>query len=59
MKTRRWSMPERELLAMEEAYLKQLSPFERLIDNHWSFLLSFIVITPICFGIGFLLGLLL
>ena len=54
-----WQLKEEELLRMENAYLERYTPFEKLIDNHWTFVLLFVLILMIGFcvglGIGFLL----
>jgi hypothetical protein len=55
----RWQLKEEELLKMENAYLENLSPFEKLVDNHWTFLLYLVMLMATGFGIGLGIGFLL
>jgi hypothetical protein len=51
-----WEIREEELLEMENAYLEKLTPFQKLVDNHWTFVLSFSLTLIISFGTGLGIG---
>ena len=51
-----WKEIEREERERERRRLEALGPFGRLIDNTWTYVLLLLLILPICFGIGLLIG---
>jgi hypothetical protein len=51
-----WQLKEAAWQEIESRYERSLTPFERVIDSHWGFCLTMIVITPIAAGIGLLIG---
>ena len=54
-----WELKEEELLAKENAYLNDYNWFEQLIDNHYTFVLFFVISLMFGFVIGFLIGMML
>jgi len=51
-----WEISEEELLKREQAYLKEFTLFERLVDNHVYYIMIMILSTPLWFMIGLAIG---
>lgn len=54
-----WQRREAELLARENAWYNNLSPFMKLVDNHLYYCIMMIFILPVGFLIGLGIGLML
>lgn len=54
-----WQLKETELLRKEHEYLTKFNLFEQLIDDHLYYVLLYILLIPISFGIGVGIGLLI
>jgi hypothetical protein len=54
-----WMLDEEALLAKENAYLNDYNWFEKLVDNHWSYMFSLVISYPFWILVGFLIGKLL
>jgi hypothetical protein len=54
-----WEQQEQELLRKENAWLDELSPFMKLVDNNITFGVLFLTINLLGFGIGLAIGVML
>ena len=51
-----WREIQAEERAREQRRLQELGAFGRLIDNTWTYVLLLVLMLPICFGTGLLIG---
>ena len=54
-----WERREMELLRKENAYYDAYTPFEKFIDNDWTYMLGIVILVPACMCVGLLIGLVL
>ena len=51
-----WEIAERELLKKENAWLNELNPFMKAVDDNVTYILGLILVCSIGVTVGFLIG---